>query len=462
MTDVVLGLGSNRSFNKMIPPQILSRALELISRFIGNMKISSVYITKAMYVTDQSDFYNMAVYGTYDGSAFQLLEDIHKVENQLGRDRTKEIRFGPRSLDVDIELFGSQTINTPDLTVPHERIAERAFVLVPLLEILETINSESSKTVNSAVQNADVNFKDIYKNSEFYYKTYSAYREKIAGQGIEFFCRYDELSKHFSAGSKMADQMVIDSDLQETDERIKINYKFGNFDGPMDLIFSMIREKQINIFDIPIAEITDQFLDYLDYASQTNLQDLSEFYVWAAKLIHMKSRMLLPVEVAYDGDDDLEDPRQELVDTLIEYQRFKKLSILMEEQEEQSEWSFERKKIERTLPFSDDDMWEKMDTWALLQDMQKIFQNLTSVNQNERILDMDEEITVNEKIELMQELLDKKGECLFTELITRLGNELDVVCAFMAILEAVKFKMAEIYQNKMFGDIKICRKRAAA
>ena len=239
-------------------------------------------------------------------------------------------------------------------------------------------------------------------------------------------------------------------------------YRAGEFEGPLDLLWALIRESKVNIYDIPIAQITEQYLDYLDYAVKTDLGDLSEFYSWAAKLIHIKSRMLLPVEVAYDGDDDLEDPRQELVDTLIEYQRFKKLSILMEEQEEQSEWSFERKKIERTLPFSDDDMWEKMDTWALLQDMQKIFQNLTSVNQNERILDMDEEITVNEKIELMQELLDKKGECLFTELITRLGNELDVVCAFMAILEAVKFKMAEIYQNKMFGDIKICRKRAAA
>ncbi len=237
----------------------------------------------------------------------------------------------------------------------------------------------------------------------------------------------------------------------------------GNFEGPLDLLLSLIRENKINIYDIPIAEITEQYLDYLDYAVELNLQDLSEFYLWAAKLVCIKSRMLLPVDVTYDGDESMEDPREELVEQLIEYQKFKKLSELMEEQEEQSEWSFERKKIERILPFEDDEtQWEKMDTWQLLQDMQKIFRNLTNVNPDERILNMKEEITPNEKITLMNELLEKNGECMFTDLITRRGNELDVICAFMAILDAVKMKIADIYQNRMFGDIKICKKKVAA
>ena len=240
-------------------------------------------------------------------------------------------------------------------------------------------------------------------------------------------------------------------------------YTAGNFEGPLDLLWSLIRENKINIYDIPIAEITEQFLDYLDYAVELNLQDLSEFYLWAAKLVCIKSRMLLPVEVKYDDDESMEDPREELVEQLIEYQKFKKLSELMEEQEEQSEWSFERKKIERILPFEDDEtQWEKMDTWQLLQDMQKIFRNLTNVNPDERILNMREDITPNEKITLMNELLEKNGECMFTDLITRRGNELDVICAFMAILDAVKMKIADIYQNRMFGDIKICKKKVAA
>lgn len=237
----------------------------------------------------------------------------------------------------------------------------------------------------------------------------------------------------------------------------------GAFEGPLDLLWSLIRENKINIYDIPISEITEQFQDYLDYAVELNLQDLSEFYLWAAKLACIKSRLLLPVEVRYDEGESMEDPREELVEQLIEYQRFKKLSVLMEEQEEQSEWSFERKKIERTLPFDDDDsQWKKMDTWALLQDMQKIFRNLTNVSPDERILNMNEDIAPNEKIALMTELLEKKGECMFTDLITRKGNELDVICAFIAVLEAVKLRMADIYQNKMFGDIKICRKKQAA
>ena len=244
-------------------------------------------------------------------------------------------------------------------------------------------------------------------------------------------------------------------------EKVRRSFKAGEFEGPLDLLWALIRESKVNIYDIPIAQITEEYLDYLDYAAETDLGDLSEFYNWAAKLIYIKSRMLLPVEVAYDDDDDIEDPRQELVDELIEYHRFKKLSTLMESREDESEWSFERRKIQRVLPFDNDEsQWEKVDVWSLLQQMQKIFHDMVSAYSNEKILNMYEEISVNEKITLMNELLEEKGECMFTDLIVRKGNEMDVVCAFMAILEAVKFKIACIYQNRLFGDIKICRYKA--
>ena len=238
-------------------------------------------------------------------------------------------------------------------------------------------------------------------------------------------------------------------------------YTAGEFEGPLDLLWTLIRESKVNIYDIPIAEITEQYLEYLDYAVQTDLSDLSDFYSWAAKLIYIKSKMLLPIEISGD-DEEMEDPRQELVEKLIEYQKFKKLSALMEEQEEANEWSFERKKIQRVLPFEDESsQWEKIDTWDLLQQMQKIFHDMVAVYSNEKIINMYEEVSINEKITLMTELLDNKGECMFTDLIVRRGNEMDVICAFMALLEAVKFKMASIYQNKLFGDIKICRYKAA-
>ena len=245
-------------------------------------------------------------------------------------------------------------------------------------------------------------------------------------------------------------------EMEQTTVATKHAYKAGEFEGPLDLLWALIRESKVNIYDIPIAQITEQYLEYLDYAVQTDLGDLSEFYSWAATLTYIKSSMPLPVEVAYDDDED-EDPRRELVDKLIEYQKFKKLTSLMEDQEDDSEWNFERKKIQRVLPFDDsENMWEELDTWELLQQMQSMFKSVMSQYSNEKILNMYEEISVNEKITLMNELLENKKECLFTDLLTRPGNEMDVICAFMAILEAVKFRMIRILQNRLFGDIKIC------
>lgn len=246
--------------------------------------------------------------------------------------------------------------------------------------------------------------------------------------------------------------------VAEKNQKVKRTYVAGNFEGPLDLLLFLIKESEINIYDIPIAQITEQYLEYLDYAVQTDLGDLSEFYKWAAKLLEIKSRMLLPIEITYD-DDDIEDPRQELVEKLIEYQKFKKLSELMEEKENLADWNFERSKIQRVLPFEEKESeWEQIDTWELLQQMQKLFRNMVSQYSNEKILNMYEEISVNEKITLMNELFEQKAECMFSDLITRANNEMDIVCAFMAILEAVKFKMITIYQHRLFGDIKLCKR----
>lgn len=252
-------------------------------------------------------------------------------------------------------------------------------------------------------------------------------------------------------------ELVLESQSENKDGK---NFSLDEFDGPLDVLLFLIKKNEVNIYDIPIGQITEQFLEYLDFAVTPDLENLTDFYAMASDLIYIKSRMLLPVEISF-GEEELEDPRQQLVEKLIEYQKFKKLSSLMEEKEDEADWSFERKKIQRVLPFEEENMWEKLDTWDLLQDMQKIFKSLVSSYSSEKILDLYEEISVNEKVTLMNELLEEKGECFFTDLITRKGNVLDVVCAFMAILEAVKFKVACIYQNRMFGDIKICPYQAA-
>jgi len=235
------------------------------------------------------------------------------------------------------------------------------------------------------------------------------------------------------------------------EKTVKNDFSLPAFEGPLELLLHLINKNEVNIYDIPISEITEQFLEYLDYVISPDLDNLVDFYAMAADLIYIKSRMLLPINEDDIEGEEIEDPRIELVEKLIEYQKYKKLTTLMEEKEEETEWFFERKKMQVSLPFEDGQMWERVNTWDLL----KTFSNLISSYNKERILTFYEEVSVNEKITLMNEFLEEKGECMFTDLIIRKGNLLDIVCAFMALLEACKFKIASIWQNRMFGDIKI-------
>jgi segregation and condensation protein A len=172
----------------------------------------------------------------------------------------------------------------------------------------------------------------------------------------------------------------------------------------------------------------------------------------ASTLLYIKSQMLLPVEV--DFDEELEDPRKELVDRLIEYQKYKKLTEMMAEKEEEAEWVIERKKIQQPLPFdNDEDMWTKIDVWDLL----KTFSSMISSLSSENVIDLREEVTVNEKISLINELLEEREEFLFTELIVREPTPMEIVCAFLAVLDAVKMRTVQVFQNRLFGDIKLRR-----
>lgn len=160
MIPVALGLGSNKRFSDLCPEEILGGAVFELSKILHGIEISSVYRTKAMYVVDQEDFYNMALVGLLDEGivARALLEKIHEIEAAFGREREKEIRFGPRSLDIDIEFFGRQRILEPDLQIPHPRLKERAFVLTPLLEVLDSLENKEAarqkKSVRAALRNA--------------------------------------------------------------------------------------------------------------------------------------------------------------------------------------------------------------------------------------------------------------------------------------------------------------------
>ena len=138
MKRVLLGLGSNKSYEEKSPLELLDCAKNELKKYLSNMTFSSVYKTKAMYVENQDDFYNMAAIGFVEDNKdpFEFLSQVNNIEAQFGRNREKEIRFGPRTLDIDIELFGDDVINDPKLQIPHIRLEERAFVLIPAIEIL--------------------------------------------------------------------------------------------------------------------------------------------------------------------------------------------------------------------------------------------------------------------------------------------------------------------------------------
>ena len=138
MIDVLLGLGSNKSFCGMESLEILARACAALKDFVCCPCFSSIYETAPMYVAEQERFLNLAVRGTVPDSLtpFELLDFIHALEGRFGRDRTQEVRFGARTLDIDIEEFGALRMESELLTIPHPRMHERQFVLVPILELL--------------------------------------------------------------------------------------------------------------------------------------------------------------------------------------------------------------------------------------------------------------------------------------------------------------------------------------
>ncbi len=272
----------------------------------------------------------------------------------------------------------------------------------------------------------------------------------LAGSIIS--CRYRTVpttpNKTTTEGSTVPEAM------SESGVSQKQHFHLGDFDGPLDLLLFLIRKSEVNIYDIPIASITEQYLSYLNFATKVDLDTMTEFYLMAATLLYIKSKMLLPVEL--NLDDEIEDPRKDLVEKLIEYQKFRKLSDLMAQKEGEVEWIIERTASQRILPFSDEGIWEQVSVWDLLQTFSSLLTSMSS----ERIIDLYEEVSVNEKVTLISELLEGREEFLFTDLVKR-RTLLEIVCAFWAVLEMVKERRITVLQNRLFGDIRIRARKDA-
>lgn len=232
--------------------------------------------------------------------------------------------------------------------------------------------------------------------------------------------------------------------------------KIQNFEGPFDLLFHLIEKNQVNIYDIPINLIADQYMEYLFAMQEMDLEVASEFLVMAATLLHIKSRMLLPEKKEVQAEEI--DPREELVLKLLEYRKYKEFSQALKQREK--EWASLFYKLPEAIQFtrSDEvlelspDLLKQVYTGLLERNRKKINPNVSGMNQ----IIQHEKVSLKSKMREIIRTLVSRASFRFSELFN-LGQKtrLDVITGFMAILELAKLKKVHLEQKKQFDDITI-------
>lgn len=237
---------------------------------------------------------------------------------------------------------------------------------------------------------------------------------------------------------------------------MKYKIELESFEGPMDLLLHLIGEAKIDIYDIPINLITEQFLDYIYRLEELNLEVTSEFLVMAASLIEIKSKMLLPKKLAPDEDEE-EDPRGDLVRRLMEYKKYKDISARLRELESQQALVYYKPKEE--LELEEDLELEDMKVDLLLQAINNIIKNRT-VEEKKLTIDriQREEYSLEECLELVGRKLAEREEFFFTSLLSRRSSREEIITFFLAILELAKRKDLRIRQEEDFSDLLIYRR----
>ncbi|GBG54993.1 segregation and condensation protein A [Sporomusaceae bacterium FL31] len=226
--------------------------------------------------------------------------------------------------------------------------------------------------------------------------------------------------------------------------------KLEVFEGPMALLMHLIEKNQLDIYDIPIADITEQYLNYLKALKEFNVEIASEFLVMAATLVQIKSRMLLPRTIPVQETEEYDlDPRQELVDRLIEYRKFKQLSDLLSSMAEQRAQFVTRAPQQFANKFL---LPEGLSIDKLLLAFAAVWESTI----DDYALVAREEISIQDKIQDILHLLYKhKGRIEFSAILTRSGTRSEVVAAFLALLELIKMSRVFIQQDKSFSPIYI-------
>jgi segregation and condensation protein A len=231
-----------------------------------------------------------------------------------------------------------------------------------------------------------------------------------------------------------------------------LSFHLEQYDGPLDLLLDLIRKQQLNIYDIPIASITRQYLDYMQRALDLDIELSSEFVYMAATLIHIKSRMLLPKDPELEKISPEEDPRQELVNTLLEHERFKNAAEMLQQKRMLEDVSWSNPQIAQFLADS-----EEPELAVSLFDLVKTLRTVLERAKNRPIYEVGkEDVSIPDMIRYLERTFSElpAGKSLRAAgLFETQSSRRAMICLFLAMLELVRRQALMLTQGDAFGDI---------
>jgi segregation and condensation protein A len=239
------------------------------------------------------------------------------------------------------------------------------------------------------------------------------------------------------------------------------NVKLETFEGPLDLLIHLIRKNEVNLYDIPLALITDQYLGYIDLMQELNLDVAGEFLVMASTLIHLKSRMLLPRPGPDDEVGAEEDPREALVRRLLEHQKYKAAAELLHDREtlRSAQWMRPDSRVAEAAG----DEYEpelEVDLFSLLAAFKGV---LERAKHRPRLLLPPEQISIEHRIDQLYGRLSESEACGFEELFgDGDGSRQFLIVTFLAILEMIRLKLIRVFQAGAFGPIRVYKRARPA
>ena len=224
------------------------------------------------------------------------------------------------------------------------------------------------------------------------------------------------------------------------------------FEGPMDLLVHLIKKHEVDIYDIPIALITDRFLAYLEWMQSLNIEVASDFLVMAATLAHIKSRMLLPKPENQTEDEEEEDLRLEIAGQLLEYLQMKDVALQLSERSILDEDVFARSPDKSFFIIDPEEEVVKTDLFDLISAYHKLLDQ-TAGKDGMRIIA--EKISVKDRMTEIIDIMENKGTVTFLDLLSKNSERIDIVVTFLAILEIVKLKLVRIVQNGQGSGLRL-------